>query len=160
MFLSFGETMGNETPIMMIERLLAMNRKGLTIHQIMSETNLARGTVKAYLDELIRMSRVHEEEYGQNTKVYFLNGKGEYQQHITMRDGSYDRGVLFVDVMTDPWKNPFIRVKFRRNDKDIGSIYINNEESVDKLIEILKSSKPKLGEYRKLVEKLGDIENA
>ena len=56
--------------------------------------------------------------------------------------------------MTDPWKNPFIRVKFRRNKKDIGSIYINNEDSIDKLIEVLKDAKPKLKEYRELVKKL------
>ena len=48
------------------------NDKGLTIQQIIDKTGLARGTVKTYLDELIRMGRVHEEEYGQNTKVFFL----------------------------------------------------------------------------------------
>ena len=102
------------------------------------------------------MSRVHEEEYSQNTKVFFLNGKGEFQQPIKMYEGGYDRGVLFVDVMTDPWKNPFIRVKFRRDKRDIGSIFINNEESVDNLIKALEKAKPKLKQYRELVKKLED----
>jgi len=143
-----------DTKIQKIEKTLALNRNGLTIHQIMEITGLARGTVKTYLDELMRMSRVHEEEYGQNTKVYFLNGVGKFQQYVKMREGTYNRGVLYVDVMTDPWKNPFIRVKFRRNKKDIGSIYINNEESVNNLINALEAAKPKLKEYRELVKKL------
>ena len=142
------------TPIQQIESSLAKNRNGLTIQQIIDITGLARGTIKTYLDELIRMSRVHEEEYSQNTKVFFLNGKGEYQQPVQMYEGGYDRGVLFVDVMTDPWKNPFIRVKFRRGNRDIGSIFINNEESVDKLIDALEKAKPTLKHYRDLVNKL------
>jgi hypothetical protein len=56
--------------------------------------------------------------------------------------------------MTDPWRNPFIRVKFRRKKKDIGSIYISNEEAVDRLIEVLQKAKPKLKEYRELINKL------
>ena len=143
-----------ETPLQKIEKTLAGNRNGLTIQQIMDNTGLARGTVKTYLDELIRMTRVHEEEYSQNTKVFFLNGEGGFQKPIPMRDKGYDRGILFVDVMTDPWKNPFIRVKFRRKKQDIGSIYINNEESVDQLIDALQKAKPKLKEYRDLVSRL------
>ena len=152
--------MVKNTPIQIIEKALIANTNGLTIQQLIDITGLARGTVKTYLDELIRMSRVHEEVYGQNTKVYFLNGVGEYQQPIKMKEGGYDRGILFVDVMTDPWKNPFIRVKFRRNQKDIGSIYINNEEAVDKLINALNKAKPKLNEYRDLIKKIEDKENA
>jgi hypothetical protein len=143
-----------DTPIQKIEKTLAVNRNGLTIHQIMEKTGLARGTVKTYLDELISMSRVHEEEYGQNTKVYFLNGLGKYQQSVSMFEKGYDKGILYVDVMTDPWRNPFIRVKFRRKKKDIGSIYISNEEAVDKLIDVLQKAKPKLKEYRDLITKL------
>jgi hypothetical protein len=41
-----------------------------------------------------------------------------------------------------------------RKKQDIGSIYINNEESVDNLIKTLEEAKPKLKEYRKLVKKL------
>lgn len=143
-----------KTPIQIIESILANNRNGLTIQQIVDKTNLARGTVKSYLDELVRMTRIHEEEYGQNTKVYFLNGVGEFQDQIPMSEKGYDKGILFVDVMTDPWKNPFIRVKFRRKKQDIGAIYINNEEAIDKLIDALKNAKPKLNEYRKLLNKL------
>ena len=44
-------------------------------------------------------------------------------------------------------------MEFRRNKKDIGSIYINNEVAVDKLIEALQNAKPKLEEYRDLVKK-------
>lgn len=143
-----------DTTIQKIEKALAVNRNGLTIHQIMENTGLARGTVKTYLDELISMTRVHEEKYGQNTKVYFLNGLGKYQQSVPMFEKGYDKGILYVDVMTDPWRNPFIRVKFRRKKKDIGSIYISNEEAVDKLIDVLQKVKPKLKEYRELVTKL------
>ena len=60
---------------------------------------------------------------------------------------------MYVDVMTDPWKNPFIKVKFRKNEKDIDSIYINNEESVDNLIKVLQDAKPKLKKYQDLVKK-------
>ena len=45
-------------------------------------------------------------------------------------------------------------MEFRRNKKDIGSIYINNEVAVDKLIEALQNAKPKLQKYRELVTKL------
>ena len=143
-----------KTPIQKIEGALIQNRNGMTIQQIVDKTGLARGTVKSYLDELVRMTRIHEEEYGQNTKVYFLNGVGEFQGKIPMNEKGYDKGILFVDVMTDPWKNPFIRVKFRRKKQDIGAIYINNEEAVEKLIGALKDAKPKLNEYRKLLKKL------
>ena len=35
-----------------------------------------------------------------------------FQKPIPMRDNGYDRVILFVDVMTEPWKNPFILVNF------------------------------------------------
>jgi uncharacterized protein YdcH (DUF465 family) len=41
-----------------------------------------------------------------------------------------------------------------RKKQDIGSIYINNEESVDQLIDALQKAKSKLKEYRDLVSKL------
>ena len=41
---------------------------------------MARGTVKKYIDVFIRMTRVHEEEYGQNTKVFFIDGRGEFSK--------------------------------------------------------------------------------
>jgi len=143
--------MAKETPIQKIEKALMSNDKGLTIQQIIDITDLARGTVKSYLDELIRMGRVHEEEYSQNTKVFFLNGVGKYQQRVQM----YKDGVLFVDVMTDPWKKPFIRVKFRNNKKDQGAIFLNNEEAVDELINVLSKAKPQLKNYREMISKLG-----
>ncbi|MBU0459199.1 MAG: winged helix-turn-helix transcriptional regulator [Nanoarchaeota archaeon] len=142
--------MVKETPVQKIEKSLIKNSKGLTIQQIMEMTDLARGTVKSYLDELIRMGRVHEEEYGQNTKVFFLNGVGKYQQQVQM----YKDGILFIDVMTDPWKKPFIRLKYRNDKKDLGAIFLNNEESVDQLIEVLKKAKPQLEEYRDMINKI------
>jgi hypothetical protein len=132
-----------------IEKALAGNNAGLTIQQIMDSTSLARGTVKTYLDELIRMGRVHMEEYGQNTNVFFLNGRGKYQEKVQM----YNDGILFVDVMTNPWQKPFIRVKLK-NKKDIGAIFLNSETAVDDLIKALNKVKPQLQEYRNLVEKL------
>ena len=143
--------MAKDSPIQSIEKSLIGNDKGLTIQQIIDKTGLARGTIKTYLDELIRMGRVHEEEYGQNTKVFFLNGIGKYQQQVQM----YTDGVLFIDVMTDPWKKPFIRVKLRNNKKDVGAIFLNNEESVDKLIGVLQNAKPQLKKYKEMIEKLG-----
>lgn len=142
--------MDKDTPLQKIEKSFIKNSKGLTIQQIMEITNLARGTVKTYLDELIRMGRVHEEEYGQNTKVFFLNGVGRYQQQVQM----YKDGILFIDVMTDPWKKPFIRLKYRNDKKDLGAIFLNDEESVDKLIEVLKKAKPQLEEYREMLNKI------
>lgn len=135
--------------IQLIEKAFLDNKEGLTIQQIMDKTGLARGTVKTYLDELSRLGRVHEVEYGQNTKVYFLNGQGQYQQTVQM----FKDGVLFIDVMTDPWRKPFIRIKFR--DKiDKGAIFINNEENVDKLVEALEKAKPQLRKYREMILKL------
>lgn len=143
--------MVKETPIQKIEKaLIDGNEKGLTIQHIIDMTKLARATVKAHLEELVRIGRVHEEEYGQNTKVFFLNGVGKYQKNIQMKKD----GVLFVDVMTDPWKNPFIRIKLRRENKDRGAIFLNNEEAVDDLIKVLKVTKPQLEKYRELVQKL------
>ena len=143
--------MAKDSPIQSIEKSLIGNDKGLTIQQIIDKTGLARGTVKTYLDELIRVGRVHEEQYGQNTKVFFLNGIGKYQQQVQM----YTDGVLFIDVMTDPWKKPFIRVKLRNNKKDVGAIFLNNEESVDELINVLQTAKPQLKKYKEMIEKLG-----
>lgn len=144
--------MAKDSPIQSIEKSLIGNDKGLTIQQIIDKTGLARGTVKTYLDELIRMGRVHEEEYGQNTKVFFLNGIGKYQQQVQM----YTDGVLFIDVMTNPWKKPFIRVKLRNNKKDVGAIFLNNEESVDELINVLQTAKPQFKKYKEMIEKLSN----
>jgi DNA-binding transcriptional regulator GbsR (MarR family) len=138
-----------DTAISKIQKALALNKSGLTIQQLMEKTDLARGTVKTYLDELKRIGRVHEEEYGQNTKVFFLNGAEIFQKKVQM----YDDGVLFVDVLTNPWKKPFIRVKLR-NKKDIGAIFLNNEKAIDELIEALKKVKPRLQEYRDLLKNI------
>lgn len=143
-----------ETPLQQIEKTLSSNRQGLTIQQIIDATKLARGTVKVHLEELKKIGRVHEEEYGQNTKVFFLNGKGEFQQPVQM----YGKGVLFVDVLTDPWKKPFIRVKYRNNQKDIGAIFLNDEESVDKLISVLQKAKPQFKKYKEMISRLDSIE--
>jgi len=144
--------MAKTTPIQLIEKALIKSKKGSTIQQIMDETELARGTVKTYLDELIRMGRVHEEEYGQNTKVFFLNGVGKYQQKVQM----YSDGVLFIDVMTDPWKKPFIRIKLRNNKKDVGAIFLNDEDAVDELISVLTNAKPQLKKYREMIARLSN----
>jgi hypothetical protein len=106
--------------------------------------------VNAYLDELIRLGRVHEEEYGRNTKVFFLNGAGEFQQNVQM----YDAGILYVDVMTDPWKRPFIRVKYRNHKKDVGTIFLKNEDAVDKFVDVLQKAKPQLKKYQNMITEL------
>ena len=141
--------MSKMSPIKKIEKALIAHNVGLTIQQIMDLTGLARGTVKTYLDELIRMARVHEQNYGQNTKVFYLNGLGKFQEKVQM----YDDGILFVDVMTDPWKKPFIRVKFR-NKRDIGAIFLNSEKAVEDLIDALKNLKPQLQKYRDIIKDL------
>jgi hypothetical protein len=146
-----GINMGEDTAIRRIEKTLAQNNTGLTIQQLMNMTGLARGTVKSYLDELIRMGRVHEQAYGQNTKVYFINGKGTFQEKVQM----YADGILFVDVMTNPWKKPFIRVKLR-NKKDIGAIFLNNEKAIDELIEALRKVRPHLQKYRDLIKNIDE----
>jgi len=115
----------------------------------MQKTKLARGTVKSHLDELVKFGRVHEEEYGQNTKVYFLNGEGKFQDKVQMLND----GILFVDVMTDPWKKPFIRVKYK-NKEDKGAIFMTSEEAIDKLINILQNAKPQLKKYREIIQKI------
>src|SRR3989338_4639593 len=112
--------MTQENTLKKIEKALALSRQGLTINQLMEQTQLARGTVKSYLDELIRLGRVHEEDYAQNTKIFFLNGVGEYQDNVQM----YDDGILFLDIMTDPWKKPFLRIKFKNKKVDRGAIFI------------------------------------
>ena len=133
-----------------IEQAFLGRSEGLTIQQIIDITKLARGTVKTYLDELIKIGRVHEEQYGQNTKVYFLNGIGKFQHPIKINKDK----TIYVDVMTDPWKNPFIRIKFKTEDKNIGAVFLNNEESVDKLIKVLETAKPQLKKYKEMIAKL------
>ncbi|MBS3110288.1 hypothetical protein J4227_07200 [Candidatus Woesearchaeota archaeon] len=141
--------MVEESPIQKLEKALIGSANGMTIQQIIDISGLARGTVKTYLEELKRMGRVHEQEYGSNTKVFFLNGKGEFQQNVQMHSG-----VLFIDVLTDPWKQPFIRVKYRNKQKDVGAIFLNAEDSVDKLINALQKAKPQLKRYKELISKL------
>lgn len=142
--------MADENILKKIEKALSSSRQGLTINQIMENTQLSRGTVKSYLDELIAFGRVHEEEYAQNTKIYFLNGVGEFQEKVQM----FDDGILFLDLMTDPWKRPFLRIKFRDKKEDKGAIFISDEEAVDSLIISLQKIKPQFKKYRQLVEKL------
>ena len=142
--------MSNENIIKQIEKILIKCRQGLTINQIMEHTKLSRGTIKTYLDEMVKFGRVHEENYNQNTKVFFLNGVEKYQHQVQMNK----EGILFVDVMTDPWKKPFIRIKYK-DKEDKGAIFINNEESTDKLIEALNKAKPQLQKYEEMSKKLG-----
>jgi len=134
--------MAKENIIKEVEKILTEHRQGLTINQIMEHTELSRGTVKTYLDEMVNFGRVHEENYNQNTKVFFLNGVGKYQHQVQMNK----EGILFIDVMTDPWKKPFIRIKYK-DKEDKGAIFVSNEESVDKLIEALEKAKPQLKKY-------------
>jgi len=141
--------MVKDTSLNKIEKALFSTNKGSTIQQIMQKTKLARGTVKSHLDELVKFGRVHEEEYGQNTKVYFLNGEGKFQDKVQMLND----GILFVDVMTDPWKKPFIRVKYK-NKEDKGAIFMTSEEAIDKLINILQNAKPQLKKYREIIQKI------
>lgn len=82
------------------------------------------------------------------------NGTGGFQQPIPLSDKGFDKSILFVDVMTDPWRNPFIRIKYRNKNKDVGSIFLNNEEAIDKLIDALKKAKPHLNDYRELIKRL------
>ncbi len=138
-----------ESPLQLIEKSLIKHNQGTTIQQLIEDTGLARGTVKTYLEELQNMGRVHEQEYGQNTKVFFLNGKGEFQQTVQMNKA----GILFIDVFTDPWKQPFIRVKFKNNNRE-GAIFVQNEDAVDELIGVLQKAKPQLKKYRDMVAKL------
>ena len=143
--------MVENSPLQKIEKALITDKnKGINIQSIMDITKLARGTVKAYLDELISIGRVHEEEYGQNTKVFFLNGKEKYQDSVQMKKD----GILFVDVMTDPWKNPFVRIKLRKDSKDLGAIFLNNEKAIDELIKVLKGTKHQLEKYREIDKKI------
>lgn len=144
--------MANENIIKEIEKILTEYRQGLTINQIMEYTKLSRGTVKTYLDEMVKFGRVHEENYNQNTKVFFLNGIGKYQHQIQMGK----EGILFVDVMTNPWKKPFIRIKYR-DKEDKGAIFVGDEEFVDKLIDALNKAKPQLKIYEEMNKKLGNI---
>ncbi len=141
--------MSNENIIKQIEKVLIEYRQGLTINQIMEYTNLSRGTVKAYLDEMVKIGRIHEETYNKNTKVFFLNGVGKYQHQVQMNN----EGILFIDVMTDPWKKPFIRIKYK-DKEDKGAIFINDENSVNKLIEALDKAKPQLKKYEEMKDKL------
>jgi len=142
--------MATENLLKKIEKTFLKVDSGLTIQQVMGKTDLARGTVKDYLDELIRMGRIHEEVYAQNTKVYFLNGKGQYQQEINAGTNR----ILYVDVMTDPWKNPFVRIKLRRGKEDIGAIFIDSERAIDNLIDALETARPQLKRYRDAIENL------
>jgi len=141
--------MSNENIIGEIEKILIKYRQGLTINQIMEYANLSRGTIKTYLDEMVKLGRVHEESYNQNTKVFFLNGVGKYQHQVQMGND----GILFIDVMTDPWKKPFIRIKYR-DKEDKGAVFIGSEEDVDKLVEALNKAKPQLKSYEEATKKL------
>ena len=144
--------MVNENIIKRIEKTLIEHRQGLTINQIMDYTKLSRGTIKTYLDEMVKFGRVHEESYNQNTKVFFLNGVGKYQDTVKMND----EGSLLIEVMTDPWKKPFIRVKYK-DKEDKGAIFIGNQEAVDKLISALNRVKPQLKKYEEMTNNLEGV---
>jgi len=141
--------MGKENIIREIERILTKYRQGLTINQVMEYTKFSRGTVKAYLDELVKFGRVHEENYNQNTKVFFLNGVGKYQHRVQMNE----EGILFIDVMTDPWKKPFIRIKYK-DKEDKGAVFISDEGAVNRLVEALEKAKPQLKKYDEMRKKI------
>lgn len=134
----------NEEFIERIKDVLFAKEEGSTIQSVMDKTGLARGTVKSYLDYLVGLNRVYECVYGQNTKVYFLNKK-------VFEYGSIDVGrgrTLFVDFLATPFKEFFVRVLYRSAGRDISSITLNSEESVDDFIKILKGAKKKFVEVR------------
>lgn len=121
-----------------VSKALARNPKGLSISQLMEITKLSRITITTALERYMKIGRVHEEAYG-NVNVYFLNGVGEYQKRIAMDMN----GELFVDVFTNPWGKPFIRVKQRRNGKDMGAIIVD-KRSITELTETLEKMSPKI----------------
>ena len=54
-----------------IKKYLKKSPRGRTIKNMMTDLNLARGTVKTYLTALVYAKEVEEVIYNENTKVYF-----------------------------------------------------------------------------------------
>ena len=59
----------------LIVRQLNKHKRGMTIRNLMTETKLARGTIKPLLDILVYTKQVEELIYAQNIKIYFANVK-------------------------------------------------------------------------------------
>jgi hypothetical protein len=89
------------------------------------------------------------------SNIKYIGIGSTFKNIVIQKVLSNDDGILFVDVMTNPWKEPFIRVKFR-NKKDIGAIFLNSEKAVDGLIKALNNLKPQLQKYRDIIK---DIES-
>ena len=130
-----------------VEKVLATSRRGMTLSEIAKATRLPHTTVKRHLEKLIAIGRVHV-EYHRGSTIYYWNGKGEYSDIVKLSDNH----ILFIDVMVNPWGEPFIRVKeSKRNPltgdfEDIGAVLID-ESKIEEFIKKLKNISKKLEKY-------------
>jgi len=125
-----------------VERFLATSgTRGLTLTEVARGAKLSESTVKRHLEKLISIGRVHVERHGP-VNIYYWNGDEVYQKRVRLSESH----VLYVDMMINPWGKPFIRIKERKNDRDVGAVIVD-ARSVDELVEILKDMKKRLPSY-------------
>jgi len=135
-----------------IEKILANSHKrGLTITDIVNEfskkqdRDISWQTVKRHLNRLAAIQRVDIEKHG-NSEVYYLNGKGSFQDQVKLTMNQK----LYLDIFRSPWGDPYIRVKESKRQGeqwvDKGAIIIS-QKAVDEFITKLEALKKNLKEY-------------
>jgi predicted transcriptional regulator len=130
--------------------VLKASRKGMSIVEIMRETNLSRPVVKKHLEKLISIGKVQPVRHSEINVVYFWNKEEkEYEDWVELSDNS----ILYLAIMRDPWGKLFIRLKEARktghrwNDwEDIGAIMVDKKK-INELISKLETMLRKLENY-------------
>ena len=106
--------------------LFLNGKRGVSIHEIAMHLDIHWATTEKELKKLEDIGRVHSEIFGK-TKVYFLNGKGEFQDKFTLGKNH----TLFIDTFVSPFGERFVRLKESKKIEDewknIGSVIITKE---------------------------------
>jgi predicted ArsR family transcriptional regulator len=127
-----------------IEVFLATAKRGMTLTEIAENVGIPVSTAKRHLDRLASIGRVHIEAY-RGFSLYKWNGKEVYQDRVYLSENH----VLFIDAMVNPWGKPFVRIKERKEGRDIGAIIID-EERVSDFIAKLDAISKNIKDYGKL----------
>lgn len=128
-----------------IEKYLATKQRA-SINQISSDLDISWATAKKHLDHLQAIGRVHGEKLG-NSIIYFLNGKGAWQDQVWLTKNH----ILFLDTFVSSFGEPFIRIKEAKREGDrwtnVGDVMITKDK-LENVIGFLKKVSSNIDNYR------------
>jgi len=106
--------------------LFLNGKRGVNVYEVARHLDIHWATTEKELIKLENLGRVHSEVVSK-TKVYFLNGVGNFQEKFVLGKNHY----LFIDTFVSPFGERFARLKETKkigNDwKNIGNVIVTKD---------------------------------